>query len=136
MTTRALQALADLPSYTMSRAVPLDALARLAAAAGYGARGERVQAEHHLGMALGIMSRGGKSPQVTVAECEGLLRLIAAIALGEPAQPTPQAAQPAVVTRDRCQGRVVGPHGVLGRCDRWAVDGERFCRSCATRWQG
>jgi hypothetical protein len=60
MTTPA-QALDELPTYTMSSRAPLDALARLAAAAGY-----------------------GESPTVTVAEAEGLLRLIAAIAKGTP----------------------------------------------------
>jgi len=67
MTTPA-QALDELPTYTMSSKVPLDALARLAAAAGYEARGavaDRVMSEHHLGMALSIFSRGGESPDVT-----------------------------------------------------------------------
>lgn len=89
-----MQALIDLPAYTMSSRAPLDALARLAAAAGYEARGERVQAEHHLGMALGILSRQENHREVSVAEVEGLLRLIAAIARGTPkaapVQPTPR----------------------------------------------
>ena len=97
-----MQALDELATYTMSSKAPRDALARLAAAAGYEARGERVTAEHHLGMALSILSRGGESPDVTVAEAEGLLRLIAAIARGTP-KPAP--AQPAP---RRCGGRVVG----------------------------
>lgn len=83
MTTPA-QALEDLATYTMSRPLPLDALVRLAASVGYEARGERVQAEHHLGMALGIFSRGGESPLVSITEVEGLLRLIAALAQGAP----------------------------------------------------
>ena len=45
------QALDELGTYTMSSGAPMDALARLAAAVGYEARGDRVQAEHHLGMA-------------------------------------------------------------------------------------
>lgn len=124
-----LQALAELPTYTMSSRAPLDALARLAAAAGYEARGERVQAEHHLGMALGILSRGGESPNVTVAEVEGLLRLIAAIARGTP----PDRARAVEPLRRRCTGRVIGPHGVIERCDRPAEEGEAFCARCARR---
>lgn len=123
----AMQALDDLATYTMSSKAPLDALARLAAAAGYEARGERVTAEHHLGMALSILSRGGESPDVTVAEVEGLLRLIAAIARGTP-KPAP--AQPAP---RRCGGRVVGPHGMIERCGRPAEDGETMCAACARR---
>lgn len=126
MTTPA-QALDDLQSYVMSRPLPLDALARLAAAVGFEARGERVQAQHHLGMALSIFSRGGESPLVSVTEVEGLLRLIAALAQGAP--------RPAATTRSldvrRCAGRVVGPHGVLERCTRPVTDGERYCARCA-----
>ena len=44
------QALDELGTYTMSSRAPMDALARLAAAVGYEARGDRVQAEHHLGL--------------------------------------------------------------------------------------
>lgn len=127
MPTAVEQALIDLPTYTMSSRAPLDALARLATAAGYEARGERVQAEHHLGMALSIFSRGGESPTVTVAEAEGLLRLIAAIARGTP-KPAP--VQPAP---RRCGGRVVGPHGMIERCGRPAEDGEELCAPCARR---
>jgi len=76
MTTRALQALDELPAYTLSGKFPLDALARLATAAGYGARGDdsmnRAQAEHHLGMALGILSRGDNRQAVTVNEVGGV----------------------------------------------------------------
>lgn len=122
-----LQALDELGTYTMSSRAPLDALARLAAAAGYEARGEHVQAKHHLGMALGILSRGGESPAVAVAEVEGLLRLIAAIARG-----TPKAA-PVQPAARRCGGRVVGPHGVIERCARPAEDGEALCAPCAQR---
>ena len=128
MTTPA-QALEDLATYTMSRPLPLDALVRLAAPVGYEARGERVQAEHHLGMALGIFSRGGESPLVSITEVEGLLRLIAALAQGAP--------RPAATTRSidvrRCAGRVVGPHGVIERCTRPAQDGETMCARCASR---
>lgn len=128
MTTPA-QALEDLPSYTMSRPLPLDALVRLAAAVGYEARGERVTADHHLGMAIGIFSRGGDAPLVSVTEVEGLLRLIASIAQGAP--------RPAATTRSievrRCAGRVVGPHGVLERCTRPAEDGETMCARCESR---
>lgn len=130
--TTPLQALEDLPTYTMASKAPMDALARLAAAAGYEARGERAQAEHHLGMALGILSRGGESPAVTVAEVEGLLRLIAAIALGTP-KPAPVALLAAL---HRCRGRVIGAHGSVLRCDRSVDDGETYCARCATRWQG
>ena len=122
-----LPELEELPIYTMASKAPLDALARLAAAAGYEARGERVTAEHHLGMALSILSRGGESPDVTVAEAEGLLRLIAAIARGTP-KPAP--AQPAP---RRCGGRVVGPHGMIERCGRPAEDGADLCVPCARR---
>ena len=114
----------------MASAAPMDALARLAAAAGYEARGERVQAEHHLGMALSIFSRGGESPAVTVAEVEGLLRLIAAIARG-----TPKPA-PALPAPSRCRGRMIGAHGAVVRCDRALDDGETYCARCARRWQG
>lgn len=118
----------DLPAYVMSRPLPLDALARLATAAGYTARGDQVMADHHLGMALGIFSRGGESPLVTVSEVEGLLRLIATIAQGAP--------RPAATTRSiearRCAGRVVGNHGVLERCTRPVTDGERYCTRCAS----
>lgn len=121
------QALDELATYTMSAKFPLDALARLATAAGYEARGERIQAEHHLGMALGIFSRGGESPQVTITEVEGLLRLIAAIAKGTP-KPAPMQPAPR-----RCAGRVVGTHGIIDRCSRDAEDGETLCASCARR---
>ena len=123
------QALDELATYTMSSRAPLDALARLAAAAGYEARGERVQAEHHLGMALSILSRGGNSPDVTVAEVEGLLRLIAAIAKGT-TKPEPIPILPAL---HRCAGRVVGAHGAIERCSREVEDGETLCASCARR---
>ena len=119
----------DLPAYVMSRPLPLDALARLATAAGYTARGDQVMADHHLGMALGIFSRGGESPLVSITEVEGLLRLIAALAQGAP--------RPAATTRSidvrRCAGRVVGPHGVIERCTRPAQDGETMCARCASR---
>ena len=124
----AQQALDELGTYTMSSRAPLDALARLAAAAGYEMRGERVQAEHHLGMALGILSRGGESPSVTVAEVEGILRLIAAIARG-----TPKAA-PVQPAPRRCTGRIVGPHGMIERCAQPAEDGENLCAPCARRY--
>ena len=46
--------------------LPVDALARLAVAAGYTARGDdpvnRALAEHHLGMALSIFSRAANRP--------------------------------------------------------------------------
>jgi len=118
----------DLPAYVMSRPLPLDALARLATAAGYTARGDQVMADHHLGMALGILSRWENRREVTVAECEGLLRVIAAIAQGAP--------RPAATTRSittlTCAGRVVGDHGALVRCTRPAQDGERYCTRCAS----
>lgn len=127
--TPAQAALDDLPAYVMSRPLPLDALARLATAVGYTARGDQVMADHHLGMALSIFSRGGESPLVSVSEVEGLLRLIAAIARGAP--------RPAATTRSldvrRCAGRVVGPHGVIERCTRPAEDGETMCARCASR---
>ena len=113
----------------MTPTYPLDALARLAAAAGYNARGERVMAEHHLGMALGIFSRGGESPAVTLAEAEDLLRAIEAVARG-PLKTNPA---PRVIEAPRCRGRVVGPYGVLDRCDRLTEDGETLCASCARR---
>lgn len=126
--TTALQALDDLPAYVMSRPLPLDALARLATAVGYTARGDQVMADHHLGMALGILSRWENKREVSVSEVEGLLRLIATIAQGAP--------RPAATTRSiearRCAGRVVGPHGVLERCTRPAQDGERYCARCAS----
>lgn len=114
----------------MTPTYPLDALARLAAAAGYNARGERVMAEHHLGMALGIFSRGGESPAVTLAEAEDLLRAIEAVARGplKTADPPRRA-----IEAPRCRGRVVGAHGVLDRCDRLTEDGETLCASCARR---
>lgn len=124
----ALQALAELPTYTMSSRAPLDALARLAAAAGHEARGERVTAEHHLGMALSILSRGGDAPLVTVSEVEGLLRLVAAIARG-----TPKPVQPVQPAQRRCAGRVVGPHGMIERCGGEAEDGEMLCAKCERR---
>lgn len=106
---------------------PLDALSRLATAAGYEARGDRVQAEHHLGMALGILSRQENHREVAVAEAEGLLRLIAAIAKGIP-KPAPM-----LPASRRCAGRVVGAHGIIDRCNRDAEDGETPCASCARR---
>lgn len=122
-----MQALVDLPTYTMSSRAPLDALARLAVAAGYEARGERVQAEHHLGMALGILSRQENHREVTVSEVEGLLRLIFTIAMGTP----PQA--PVRPAPRRCAGRIVGSHGMIERCGRPAEDGEDLCAPCARR---
>ena len=123
-----MQALVDLPTYTMSSRAPLDALARLAVAAGYDARGDRAQAEHHLGMALGILSRWENHREVSVAEVEGLLCLIAAIARG-----TPKPA-PAPPTPRRCAGRIVGPHGMIERCGQPAEDGENLCAPCARRY--
>ena len=128
--TTAQAALDDLPAYVMSRPLPLDALARLATAAGYTARGDQVMADHHLGMALSIFSRGGESPLVSVTEVEGLLRLIAAIAQGAP---RPAATTTRSIEARRCAGRVVGNHGVLERCTRPAQDGEQLCARCASR---
>ena len=114
----------------MTPTYPLDVLARLAVAAGYNARGtvtDRVQAEHHLGMALGMLSRGGDSPAVTLAEAEDLLRAIEAIARG-PLKTDPA---PRVIEAPRCRGRIVGAHGVINRCTRPAEDGETLCVRCA-----
>jgi len=107
--------------------LPVDALARLAVAAGYTARGDdpvnRALAEHHLGMALSIFSRGGESPAVTVAEAEGLLRLIAAIAQGTPkSEQKRQLEEPS-----QCVGRVVGPYGMIERCPRAVRDAGDLC---------
>lgn len=108
-------------------AYPLDVLARLAVAAGYNARGDRVQAEHHLGMALGMLSRGDNRQVVTLAEAEELLRAIEAIARG-PLKTDPA---PRVIEAPRCRGRIVGAHGVINRCARPAEDGETMCARCA-----
>ena len=108
-------------------AYPLDVLARLAVAAGYNARGDRVQAEHHLGMALGMLSRGDNLQVVTLAEAEELLRAIEAIARG-PLKTDPA---PRVIEAPRCRGRIVGAHGVINRCARPAEDGETLCVRCA-----
>ena len=121
------QALDELGTYTMSSRAPMDALARLAAAVGYEARGDRVQAEHHLGLVLGILSRQENHRQVSVVEVEGLLRLIFTIARGAP----PQA--PVRPARRLCAGRIVGPHGMIERCGRPAEDGEEMCAACERR---
>lgn len=73
MTTRAL----DL-QLAMTTAAPFDALADLAAAAGYEDRGDRAAAEFYLG--LGLAKLGDE--RVAPASVAGLLRLIAAIAQG------------------------------------------------------
>lgn len=79
-----IQALNDLPAAS-DLPVPLDVLARLAIAAGHEARNtrtDRVQAEHHLGMAVSMLSRGGESPLVTITQAKDLLLLIATITFG------------------------------------------------------
>ena len=68
----------------MTLRIPQDAWARLAAAAGYNARGthnDRVQAEHHLGMFLGIVSRGGDAPLVTMEEAKEMMLEVFGVAV-------------------------------------------------------
>ena len=95
--------------------LPVDALARLAAAAGYNARGtwgDRVVAEHHLGMFLGMLSRDQDLlPRVTIADAEQMMLEVFAVARGTPIT----AAPPAVAPR---------PPGVCSICGRPWVDGQ------------
>lgn len=73
MTTRAL----DL-QLAMTTAAPFDALADLAAAAGYEDRGDRAAAELYLGFALSKLGHGVVAP----AAVAGLLQMIYTIARG------------------------------------------------------
>ena len=70
--TTALTGLGDLP------ALPLDALADLAAAAGYEDRGDRAAAELYLGFGLAKIGHGVVAP----AAVAGLLRLVYTLARG------------------------------------------------------
>lgn len=74
-TSRAL----DLPA-KMTTAVPLNALADLAAAAGYEDRGARAEAEFYLG--LGMVKLG--DDLVTPGSVAGLLQMIYELARGSP----------------------------------------------------
>ena len=68
--------------------LPVDALARLATAAGYNARGtqiDRAAAEHHLSMFLGILNRESNHlPYVTIADAEQMMVEVFAVARGTP----------------------------------------------------
>ena len=100
--------------------LPVDALARLAVAAGYNARGtqiDRVNAEHHLSIFLSILNRDAeKLPRVTIADAEQMMLEVFNVARG-----TPPPAAPALPAPRRCAGRVVGAYGVIERCGRPGV---------------
>lgn len=78
--------------------LPVDALARLATAAGYNARGtqiDRAAAEHHLSMFLGILNRESNHlPYVTIADAEQMMLEVFGVARGTPITPAPLAVAP------------------------------------------
>ena len=116
----------------MTLRIRQDAWARLAAAAGYNARGthnDRVQAEHHLGMFLGIVSRGGDAPLVTMEEAKEMMLEVFGVAYGQESLPQPDTKL--IQEPRRCSARVVGRHGVIERCQNAAINGESMCRRCS-----
>ena len=89
----------------MTVLIPVDAWARLAAAAGYNARGThsaRVVAEHHLGMFLSMVSQSGNAPLVTMDEAMQMMQAVFSVARGDSTGAPPALSAPQNLVCSAC----------------------------------
>ena len=80
-------------------------------------------------MFLGIVSRGGDAPLVTMEEAKEMMLEVFGVAYGQESLPQPDTKL--IQEPRRCSARVVGRHGVIERCQNAAINGESMCRRCS-----